>query len=203
MWGSGVQGAGESLAHPHGPLGQWWLEQRLPHCCPGKSHSDHRAARQLVLCLFSARDPTGVDCYIWEQFQKPQEGEAEGEEGDREEEHGARLTGGTSGVQEDSEEEPGPVFGWTGEGREGEGVGTRAGAQVQRRGEVCGNPRVGRRSEGEMEGSEDRRKVGPLVIQAPFRAGHTGDLGGKPWMGQTRWWLLSPAGSEGDGALGS
>ena len=94
-----MEGAGDTLAQPPGaPWGvaagaalasmRPWEAPPQPRGCPATG----------AVFVFSARDPITIGCYTWEQFQTPQDGEAEGEEGVGRRSMGAQLAGGTRGV---------------------------------------------------------------------------------------------------------
>lgn len=79
-------GSGETLAGP--PAGSGGSDGRSSPglaACSGSSRPDHGPAQQLVLCLcFLARHPFATDYFNCGQFQKPPEGEAKVDEGERE-----------------------------------------------------------------------------------------------------------------------
>lgn len=94
----------------------------------------HRPAQPLVLCLcFLARDPI-MEYFNWERSQKQQEGEAERKEGHREEKHGGTEAFGRT--RRRSLSLGLDCLGSEGQMRE---LAPRAGAQVQRREEMCGS----------------------------------------------------------------
>ncbi|XP_036166211.1 linker for activation of T-cells family member 2 isoform X1 [Myotis myotis] len=114
-----------------------------------------------------------MEYFNWERSQKQQEGEAERKEGHREETHGGIEAFGRTWRRSLS-------LGLDRLGSEGQmrELAPRAGAQVQRREEMCG-------SQGWATGASKRGIAGSLVIQVPSRAGHIWGLRGRPRMGQT------------------
>lgn len=82
--------------------------------------------------------------------------------------------------REDVKQEARPRFRWLEEAGRG---GTWGRLALWREG---GKGWAGREGRGARRGAEGRRRgqAGPLVIQAPLKAGHTGDLEGRPWTGQ-------------------
>lgn len=168
-----MEGFGETLGRA--PMGSWGSDGWRG---PGLTASSGSA----VCVCFLARDPLATeDYYNWGQSQKPSEGEAEEEEGEREEvAWKLSFRSHTSGAGPD-------VGGRTRRGRRGLGAEGRRSREAERR-EPRSRGGKGRLEAGVGRGGGGARAgagggLGPLLSRNPLTAGHMWDLEESPGRG--------------------